>query len=168
MAKIISNEPRFYSRLNLPERKPSPAGSEWAEKCVIDVDTETGAKVLKITGRENIYEKIQECLEPTKIENIIRRFEEGDRSALGRPDGIYTDISDMPTNIIEAQKRIQDVKAKFASLPAEIKERFGNDPTVFMAEILSGKGLEKLKNKEPEPKEPEPKAQEGTENEPKQ
>ena len=144
MEKTTSNTPRFYSRLNLPERKPSPAGSEWAEKCVIDVDSETGAKVLKIVGRENIYEKIQECLEPTKIENIIRRFKEGDRSALGHPDGIYTDISDMPTNIIEAQKRIQDVRAKFASMPSEIKERFGNDPTVFMAEILSGKGLEKL------------------------
>lgn len=144
MGKTTSNTPRFYSRLNLPERKPSPAGSEWAEKCVIDVDSETGAKVLKIVGRENIYEKIQECLEPTKIENIIRRFKEGDRSALGRPDGIYTDISDMPTNIIEAQKRIQEVRAKFASMPSEIKERFGNDPTVFMAEILTGKGLEKL------------------------
>ena len=144
MEKTTSNTPRFYSRLNPPERKPSPAGSEWAEKCVIDVDSETGAKVLKIVGRENIYEKIQECLEPTKIENIIRRFKEGDRSALGRPDGIYTDISDMPTNIIEAQKRIQEVRAKFASLPSEIKERFGNDPTVFMAEILSGEGMEKL------------------------
>ena len=150
MEKTTSNTPRFYSRLNLPERKPSPAGSEWAEKCVIDVDSETGAKVLKVVGRENIYEKIQECLEPTKIENIIRRFKEGDRSALGRPDGIYTDISDMPTNIIEAQKRIQDVRAKFASMPSEIKERFGNDPTVFMAEILSGKGLEKLNTAPPQ------------------
>lgn len=114
------------------------------------MDTETGAKVLKIVGRENIYEKIQECLEPTKIENIIRRFEEGDQTALGHESGIYADISDMPTNIIEAQKRIQDVQAKFASLPIDIKEKFGNDPTVFMAEVLSGKGLEKLKNKEPE------------------
>ena len=121
MAKTTSNAPRFYSRLNLPERKPSPAGSEWAEKCVIDVDAETGAKVLKIVGRENIYEKIQECLEPTKIENIIRRFEEGDPTALGHESGIYADISDMPTNIIEAQKRIQDVQAKFASLPIDIK-----------------------------------------------
>ena len=149
MGKTTSNTPRFYSRLNLPERKPSPAGSEWAEQCVIDVDSETGAKVLKIVGRENIYEKIQECLEPTKIENIIRRFEEGDPTALGHESGIYADISDMPTNIIEAQKRIQDVQAKFASLPIDIKEKFGNDPTVFMAEILSGEGLQKLK-KEPE------------------
>lgn len=113
------------------------------------MDSETGAKVLKIVGRENIYEKIQECLEPTKIENIIRRFEEGDPTALGHKSGIYADISDMPTNIIEAQKRIQDVQAKFASLPIDIKEKFGNDPTVFMAEILSGEGLQKLK-KEPE------------------
>lgn len=113
------------------------------------MDSETGAKVLKIVGRENIYEKIQECLEPTKIENIIRRFEEGDPTALGHGSGIYADISDMPTNIIEAQKRIQDVQAKFASLPIDIKEKFGNDPTVFMAEILSGEGLQKLK-KEPE------------------
>ena len=65
---------------------------------------------MKIVGRENIYEKIQECLEPTKIENIIRRFEEGDPTALGHESGIYADISDMPTNIIEAQKRIQDVQ----------------------------------------------------------
>ena len=41
------------------------------------------------------------------------------------------------------------MQAKFASLPIDIKEKFGNDPTVFMAEILSGEGLQKLK-KEPE------------------
>lgn len=167
MAKTTSNTPRFYSRLNLPERKPSPAGSEWVEQYVIDVDPETGGKVLKQTGRENLYERIQESLEPTKIENIIRRFKEGDATALGHAEGIYADISNMPTNIIEAQKRIKEVEAKFASLPVEVKERFGNNPTVFMAEILSGEGLQKLK-KEPEPKEPEPKAQEGTKNEPKQ
>lgn len=126
------------------------------------MDSETGAKVLKVVGRENIYEKIQECLEPTKIENIIRRFEEGDTTALGHESGIYADISDMPTNIIEAQKRIQDVQAKFASLPIDIKEKFGNDPTVFMAEILSGEGLQKLK------KEPETAVQEENKDEPKQ
>lgn len=159
MEKTTSNAPRFYSRLNLPERKPSPAGSEWTEQCVIDVDSETGAKILKVTGRENIYEKIQECLEPTKIENIIRRFEEGDTTALGHKNGIYADISDMPTNIIEAQKRIQDVQAKFASLPIDIKEKFGNDPTVFMAEMLSGEGMEKLNPTPPQAGNGDPKGE---------
>lgn len=168
MEKTTSSVLEFYSRMNPAPRKASPAGSEWVEQYVIDVDPETGGKVLKQTGRENLYERIQESLEPTKIENIIRRFEEGDATALGHAGGIYADISNMPTNIIEAQKRIKEVEAKFASLPVEVKERFGNDPTVFMAEILSGKGMEKLKNKEPEPKDPEPKAQEGTVNEPKQ
>lgn len=115
---------------------------------------------MKVVGRENIYEKIQECLEPTKIENIIRRFKEGDTTALGHESGIYADISDMPTNIIEAQKRIQDVQAKFASLPIEIKEKFGNDPTVFMAEILSGEGMEKLNPAPPQAGDGGPKGEE--------
>lgn len=111
------------------------------------MDPETGAEYLKESGRENLYERIQESLEATKIENIIRRFEEGDPNALGHANGLYTDISDMPTNIIDAHKKIQKVQTEFGRLPADIKELFGNNPTQFMAEMLSGVAQEKLKAK---------------------
>lgn len=111
------------------------------------MDPETGAEYLKESGRENLYERIQESLEATKIENIIRRFEEGDPNALGHANGLYADISDMPTNIIDAHKKIQKVQTEFGRLPADIKELFGNNPTQFMAEMLSGVAQEKLKAK---------------------
>lgn len=111
------------------------------------MDPETGAEYLKESGRENLYERIQESLEATKIENIIRRFEEGDPNALGHANGLYADISDMPTNIIDAHKKIQKVQTEFGRLPADIKELFGNNPTQFMAEMLSGVAQKKLKAK---------------------
>lgn len=147
MEKTTSSAPRFYNRTNLPPRKGSPTGDEWVTTFVIDVDPETGAEYLKESGRENLYERIQESLEATKIENIIRRFEEGDPNALGHANGLYADISDMPTNIIDAHKKIQKVQTEFGRLPADIKELFGNNPTQFMAEMLSGVAQEKLKAK---------------------
>lgn len=152
--------------MNLPPRKGSPTGDEWVTTYVIDVNPETGAEYLKESGRENLYERIQESLEATKIENIIRRFEEGDPNALGHANGLYADISEMPNNLIDAHKKIQKVQAEFGKLPADIKELFGNNPTQFMAEMLSGEGQEKIKKKA-EPKTPEPKT-EVSENEPKQ
>lgn len=136
--KVISN------RWNMPETIPTSSGSRWEPQCQIETDPETGRQKLIDIGAEDRYAKIQEQLEPTKIENILRRFQEGDASALARAHGLYMDISDMPTSLIEANQKLEQVKQSFEKLPTEIKEAFDNDPMVMLAEIENGNGLEKL------------------------
>ena len=152
----------FYSRMNPGPRHEAPAGCRWAPKCIVEGDKETGGKVLKDAGAEDRYAKIQEALEPSKIQNIIRRFQEGDPTALQKRAGAYMDIVDSPTDIISAHKKIEEVKEAFTKLPAKVKEAFGSNPIQFMAEIINGNGLEKLKGLEPNavPKTEEVKADE--------
>lgn len=110
----------------------------------MEIDEETGCKRLVDAGAEDRYAKIQEQLEPTKIENILRRFTEGDTTALNAANGLYMDVSEMPTNLIEATKKIESIRASFEKLPAKVKEEFGNDPIRFLAEVNEGNGLQKL------------------------
>lgn len=140
---------KFYSRTNPGPRHEAPSGCRWAPKCAVEIDKETGAKILVDAGAEDRYAKIQEALEPSKIQNIIRRFVEGDPTALQQRAGIYADISKMPNNLIEAHKKIEEVKDAFEKLPAKVKEQFGSNPIQFMAEIINGDGLNKLKSIEP-------------------
>lgn len=132
------------NRWNMPETTPTEAGSRWEPRCQLETDTETGRQRLVDAGAENRYAKIQEQLEPTKIENILRRFQEGDASALSKAHGLYMDISEMPTSLLEAHKKIEEVRTSFENLPANIKEMFENDPMIMLAEIENGEGLAKL------------------------
>lgn len=156
---------QFYSRTNPGPRHEAPSGCRWAPKCVVEIDEETGGKVLKDAGAEDRYAMIQEALEPTKIQNIIRRFQEGDPTALQQRAGIYADIADAPKDLISAHKKIEEVKEAFTKLPAKVKEAFGSNPIQFMAEIVNGDGLEKLSNLEPKAV---PKTEEVKTDEPKQ
>lgn len=103
-----------------------------------------GRKVLIETGEENIYDKIQEHAEETKIYNILKRYYAGDLSALNAHQGIYADITGMPTNLIEAQKKTIEVQNTFMKLPAELRAEFGSDPNIFMAEMISGEAINKI------------------------
>lgn len=105
-----------------------------------------GRKVLVETGEENLYDKIQEHTEECKIYNILKRYYAGDLSALNAHQGIYADITGMPTNLIDAQKKTMEVQDTFMKLPAELRAEFGSDPNVFMAEMISGEAISKIKN----------------------
>lgn len=54
------------------------------------------------------------------------------------------DISEMPTSLLEAHKKIEEVRTSFENLPTNIKEMFENDPMIMLAEIENGDGLNKL------------------------
>lgn len=105
---------------------------------------EDGRKVLIETGEENLYDKIQEHTEECKIYNILKRYYAGDLSALNAHQGIYADITGMPTNLIEAQKKTMEVQNTFMKLPTELRAEFGSDPNIFMAEMISGEAIKKI------------------------
>ena len=81
-----------------------------------------GRKVLTKTGERNQYEEIQANLEETKIENILKRAAAGDDTVF-RPNGIYTDTTIMPHNMVEAMQRIQDMQNMWSEVPKEIKAK---------------------------------------------
>ena len=126
------------------EREPyyTEPGNGVLETYAYEID-KFGRKVLVKTGEENLYEKIQESLEETKIENILKRASIGDMSNL-RPDGIYADLTEMPNNMIEARQAIQKMENVWADLPNEIKAKYNYDVGEFVAASGSEKWLRDL------------------------
>lgn len=102
-----------------------------------------GSTVLEKSGQTDLYAKIQESLEETKIENIIRRVTAGDDSML-RPNGIYADCTELPSNLIESQKAIMDLENVWTKLPIRVKEEYNFDKGEFVASAGSEKWMKSM------------------------
>lgn len=70
---------------------------------------------LEVTGHIDVYEKIQECAEETKIINILKRMTAGDTTML-RPDGIYEDISNIPRDFNSQMAMMREAKSTMDDL----------------------------------------------------
>lgn len=113
------------------DRVLAPAGEVMASEYGYTLDSH-GRKVLEKTGERNVYEEIQSYAEDCKIENILKRVAVGDMSDF-RPQGIYQDISDIPTDLNTAQAEMMKVEAMYNALPAETKAKYHNSVTEFIA-----------------------------------
>lgn len=125
---------KFNTAYNRPKTEPAPTGEKFEDTYEMDID-ENGHKTLKLSEtKENVYEKIQESLEETKIENIIRRALGGDPTALAATQGEYFDATDAPTSLAEAQKMIIAATQEFFQLPLDIREKFEHSPEQYIHE----------------------------------
>lgn len=132
---------KFYNRTNHRKGEPADAGSPFMATYLETID-DNGVKKLKKTGETNLYGKIQANLEATDIYKIIERYEQGDNDILEKAQGIYGDITEVPTSLIEARQRIDQIEMQFSNLPLEIKEKFSNSPTEYIAQMAKGTGIE--------------------------
>lgn len=134
----------FRTAYKTARTEPAPAGEKLVKTYEMDID-ENGHKKLRLADRlENVYEKIQESLEETKIENIIRRAVGGDESALAVMHGQYIDITDAPKSLAEAQRQIIKATEEFYKLPLEIREKFDHSPEKYINEFGGEEWADKL------------------------
>lgn len=123
---------KFYSRLNPAPVIETPAGSKEATTYQTQID-ENGHKVTVPIGKTNVYDRIQSSLEETKIENIIRRFTEGDISAFRQGEPLYADMTEAPKTLMEAQNMIIRITDEFNNLPVEVRAKFDHSPEKYVA-----------------------------------
>lgn len=123
---------RFRSVSSPPVAFASPTGS--GEKPVYQVQlTPTGHKQVVMTGKTNLYARIQASLEESKVENIIRRFTSGDLSALDSVQGRFLDATSFPQSFAEMQNLVARVYSEFETLPLEVRAKFDHSPQRYMA-----------------------------------
>lgn len=137
----------YYSRSKKRPTEATQPGSEWHQEYRMAIDL-TGHKYLEEDGKTNIYDKIQESLEETKIENIIRRAVGGDESALAVMHGTYMDTTNMPKTLAEMQQAVIAATEEFYKLPLDIRQKFDQSPEQFIAEYGSDEWIEKMKKPE--------------------
>lgn len=129
------NKAQFRTAYSGQIRKTTPTGSGMQNEYGYTID-KFGRKILKKTGETNLYAKIQENLEETKIENILKRVAIGDTTIM-RPDGIYADLTEMPNNLIEARQQMQELENLWNTLGNDIKRKYNFNLDEFIG--ASGK-----------------------------
>lgn len=122
----------FYTAYNRPKTQATPSGIKEEPVYQMQIDNK-GNKNLVQTGMTNIYDIIQESLEQSKIENIIRRAREGDPYALETMNGQFIDATDLPTSLAEAQSFVIKAKNEFDQLPIEIRRQFDMSAEKYVA-----------------------------------
>lgn len=109
----------FYNQQNLPPKQATPSGSQWREKFTLKRNEETGEWEKVVTGKTNVQEQIDAAAENTRIYNIIEKFEKGEITNFAQRQGVYSDVSNSPKDIFEAQQATQQATSK---LPSELRQ----------------------------------------------
>lgn len=97
---------------------------------------DSGAIDLIQDGMINIYDQIQSHKDSCDVNLMIKRFENGDLTALGTPrDPVYMDVTDMPKTYAELYQKVIDAKNEFNSLPLDLREKFDFDPDKYISQL---------------------------------
>lgn len=116
----------FLTAYSDKPRVSSPVGSpEYQEVSVrFSPDGNMSLKLGKIRNRQT---EINSYKEGCDVNNLVRRYENGDQLALLRDNtGAYADLSQMPQNIHEAQKLSRNVENLYNSMGDDIKSKYAN------------------------------------------
>lgn len=113
------------------EHTSNPGTGGIEEEWGYDINNE-GRKIIVKTGEKNLYAEIQSHKEECLIENILKRVAAGDMSDF-RPNGIYADMTEIPTNLIDSQKAIMKLSNFWNSQNQEVRNKYNNDINEFIA-----------------------------------
>lgn len=89
------------------------------------------------TGTENLYDKIQAEAAACDMDNILRRFANGDISVLSQSQGVYADVADAPMHFTDALNMVRSVEDVFNQMPAEEREKYDNDWVKYGASLVN-------------------------------
>ena len=111
---------------------------------------EKGRVVLE-SGRENIYDQIQSHAESCDIHVLMKRYLNGDVTALSQAQGQYLDATQFPKTYADMLNFVNDQERAFMALPADVRSKFGNSFTEYLAASGEPDFLDRLGiKKEPE------------------
>lgn len=128
-----------YSAVSVTSNAGSPIKKQYAGSY-----DEKGHVQLREIGRVNLYDEIQSHAESCDIHVIMARYKNGDVDALSQRQGFFGDILNMPKTYAEALNNMLDLERNFYQLPTEVRERFGNSFSQFLASSNNPDFFEKL------------------------
>ena len=105
---------------------------------------EKGRVVLEESGRENIYDQIQSHAESCDIHVLMKRFQNGDVTALSQAQGQYLDATQFPKTYADMLNFVNEQERAFMALPVDVRAKFGNSFTEYLAASGEPDFLERL------------------------
>lgn len=125
-----------------PKTFTNPGNQFYNEgRVVFEPDGNMKLEVLKERDR---FIEIQSYKDSTDVSMLIKRYQNGDQTALLRSNsGVFCDISSMPRNIHEAKQLYKNVENLYISMGDDIKAVY-NDPMAFAEAFTSADKFNKL------------------------
>lgn len=138
---------KFRDKYSSTSEFVSESGSPYLDQYAFDFDEKGEVKrttLHKIDDPINVYERIQADYPSTDINLLMQKFDLGDSSALNVREGVYADVSKMPSNMAELFAKVQEGEKLFNALPPEVKQLFDNSSEEFWYEYGSKEFNEKI------------------------
>lgn len=152
-------EKPFRTILDPPVEIATTSGEEIEDVIAMRIN-EDGVEEFYVSGKTNVFEKIQAESHGTRIEEIIAKvLATGDATLLNQKKGEFMDLTEMPENIFEAQQRITEAEKTFKELPIEVRNAYNNNFNEYLKDVGSDKWLKLVgltKETPEEEKTPEP------------
>lgn len=128
----------FYNR-SVPKKKTY---NRFRDKYKV-VYAENGNKEFVKVGTTDMYALAQSHKDAVSIDNIIKRAT-NDPSVLNRTVGQYADITQVPTNMFDAKKVIEDAKKIYDGMSSTEKASYNNSFDNFLGTFKTATGLAKF------------------------
>ena len=97
-----------------------------------------GQKIRKVTGKVNVYEKIQASLPSTDIYSILVRVAAGESNLLNVPNLGFIDTSNLPLDEEQRVALVSKAKEDFEKMDPAIKAAFDNSFAKFYKAVADG------------------------------
>ena len=108
--------------------------------------TEDGVRKLVVTGERDDYAVIQSYKDDCLIENIMRRYDAGDDTALHRVAAMYGDVTGVAMSTIEAHNLMERARNLYDNLNPSVTAEFGGTLQNFLQSLGTVQGMEKFIN----------------------
>lgn len=96
---------------------------------------ETGHYELVEDGKVNVYDEIQSHADSVDIHILLKRYAEGDATALARVQGQYLDVTGMPKTYAELFNVLNDAENVFLQLPLEERAKYDHSFEVWLSSL---------------------------------
>ena len=138
----------FYTLFSKPKRHSKAFTNTKQAVYKQELDKKTGERKLVKREEVDVYEKIQEFADETKISNILKKYQIDLFSKnLKEGEEKLIDLTNMPENLLETMTAIDNAKYLWERQSPNVKEKFNNDFRQFIAGSENGQ-LADILNKE--------------------
>lgn len=125
------NVTQFHRRDDLPASNPGTP----VHKLLKPKFDKSGNYELVEAGEVNVYDEIQSHAESCDINILMKRYANGDASALSKVQGTYFDATGMPKTYAEMLNTLISAENQFNSLPLEERARFDHSFEKWLAAL---------------------------------
>lgn len=134
--KEVSME--FYSFSRRPARKGEIFDNRKQAVYRKEIDRKTGERRLVKDREVDVYDKIQEYAEETKLSNILARYNVNMLQKVKEGETQFVDLTNLPENLLETMTIIDNAKYLWERQSKDLKAKFDNDFKKFIAGSENG------------------------------